>query len=464
MARQPATRLQVSGYRFLVRRMEHALLRGDIRMLHDPMRAQSHSWIAGCILAVIAVAGCAILALVRPQGILGSAPIVMTRESGALYVRVGDTAHPVLNLASARLIAGTAANPEIVRESEVHKAKRGPALGIPGAPAVIASPLTADESAWTVCDTGPAEATVTAVITGPVEGHRLSRSSGVLVTPRWESAATTYLLYDGWRAEVDLRNPAVVRALRLDGVAPRPISRALLDAIPEAPSIAPPHIPDAGAAGPVAGLPVGTVVRMARADATEHYVVLARGVQRVGEVAADLIRFTSSLGNREIRTVAPDVIGRLPAVDVLPVSTFPERAGAPPDTAVLCAHWQPNETAGQANTTVLVGGSLPVDSTVSLAQADGAGPNVDNMRVPHGRSAYVRSTGVTGGGEGSLYLITDSGVLFGIHDEDAAKVLGLSAPAVPAPWPVLALLPRGPELSIQAASVAHDTIAAAPAG
>jgi hypothetical protein len=41
MAGQPTTRLHVSGYRFLVRRMEHALLRGDIRMLHDPMRAQS---------------------------------------------------------------------------------------------------------------------------------------------------------------------------------------------------------------------------------------------------------------------------------------------------------------------------------------------------------------------------------------------------------------------------------------
>jgi Type VII secretion system ESX-1, transport TM domain B len=113
---------------------------------------------------------------------------------------------------------------------------------------------------------------------------------------------------------------------------------------------------------------------------------------------------------------------------------------------------------------VLVGGSLPADATVPLAQADGAGPNVDSVWVPHGRSAYVRSTGITGGSEGSLYLVTDSGVLFGVHDEDAAKVLGLSAPAVRAPWPVLALLPRGPELSIQAASVARDTIAAAPNG
>ena len=95
MARQPVTRLQVSGYRFLIRRMEHALVRGDVRMLDDPLRAQSLSLVAGCILAVIAIAGCAILAFLKPQGELGSAPIVMARTSGALYVRIGDTVHPV---------------------------------------------------------------------------------------------------------------------------------------------------------------------------------------------------------------------------------------------------------------------------------------------------------------------------------------------------------------------------------
>jgi Type VII secretion system ESX-1, transport TM domain B len=55
MARQATTRLYVSGYRFLLRRMEHALVRGDVRMLDDPRRAQSLSLIAGVVLAVIVV-------------------------------------------------------------------------------------------------------------------------------------------------------------------------------------------------------------------------------------------------------------------------------------------------------------------------------------------------------------------------------------------------------------------------
>src|SRR4051794_538580 len=238
MARQPTTRLQVSGYRFLVRRMEHALLRGDMRMLQDPMRTQSLSLIAGCVLAIVGVAACAILAFLRPNAGLADAAIVMSRDSGALYVRIDDTLHPVLNLASARLATGSAARPHVVSPADIDKAKRGPLLGIPGAPAVIAEPLAREESAWTVCDA----ATTTVIAGGIDEFDGRGSQPNVLVTPRPEGAATTSLLYDGWRAQAALRTPAVVWALRLDGIEPRRVSRTLLDAIPEASPIAPPRI------------------------------------------------------------------------------------------------------------------------------------------------------------------------------------------------------------------------------
>jgi type VII secretion protein EccB len=435
--------------------MEHAIVRGDLRMLDDPLRAQSLSFVAGVIIAVIVVAACAILAFLRPPGALGSAQIVMLRDSGALYVRIGDVVHPVLNLASARLIAGTPSNPEAVSPSAIHNAKRGPLVGIPGAPAAIAAPLGEDESGWTVCD----DATSTTVIVGPATAGGLT-SGHRLVTPRSEGAATTYLLYDGWRAKVDLRNRAVVRALKLDAVSPQPVSRALLDATPEAPPIAAPHIPAIGSPSLVRGFPVGTVIRIVRAAAEEYYVVLARGVQRIGQVAADLIRFTDSQDARDIVTVAPDVIGTVPILDTLRVSTFPDRGGVSND-AVVCAQWRVGR--GGVNTDVLMGTSLPIDgaNSVTLAQADGGGPSVDSVAIPQGRSVYVRSSGITGRGAsaGVLYLIDDSGVVFGVRDEDTAKHLGITSAPVPAPWPVLARLPRGPELSKDAASVARDSIA-----
>jgi hypothetical protein len=100
---------------------------------------------------------------------------------------------------------------------------------------------------------------------------------------------------------------------------------------------------------------------------------------------------------------------------------------------------------------------------VELAQADGAGPNVDAVSVPPGRSVFARPVSVTGGGGGAQprYLMTDLGALFGVPDDATAQALGVATPPVPAPWPVLARLPRGPELSRAAASVTRDAVGAA---
>ena len=135
--------------------------------------------------------------------------------------------------------------------------------------------------------------------------------------------------------------------------------------------------------------------------------------------------------------------------------------------AIVCARWRLSPNG--ANTAVLVGNSVPVDgvSPMALAQADGDGPSVDTFSIPRGRSAYVRSIGIGGDGAstGALYFINDSGVVFGLRDEDTAKHLGLTGTPVPAPWSVLARLPRGPELSKDAASIARQcpgTLVAAP--
>jgi hypothetical protein len=79
--------------------------------------------------------------------------------------------------------------------------------------------------------------------------------------------------------------------------------------------------------------------------------VLARGVQRIGEVAADLIRFTDSQNDRDIATVAPDVIGAVPILDTLHVSAFRDRGGVSHDAMWL--HTVAARPTG-ANTAVLV--------------------------------------------------------------------------------------------------------------
>jgi len=444
--------------------MMHALVRRDASMYDDPLRAQSISLAIGAVVAILVVAAGALVGLVRGGTVPDSASIVMGRTSGALYVRVDDTLHPVLNLASARLIARSPATPVPAAEASIAALRRGALMGIPGAPASIGEPL--HDSVWTVCDD---DRTVVAV--GRSEVDHLDSTHPVLVTARGEGAATTYLMYDGQRAAVDLRNLAVVRALRLDGVVPVPVSRTLLDVVPEVPQIAPPPIAGRGAPGPatLAGATVGSVVTVRRADATERYVVLLDGLQRVGEVAADLIGYAYDVTGRPPVSVAPAAVADLPVADGLPVESFPWQVRTPVGAEAgyaVCARWHPGTaTRTSSNTTVFVGDSPFRQSAdvTALAQADGPGPGVDAVAMPGGGAAYVRSARVVGddGASGTRFLVTDAGVVFGVHDDDAARFLGLSSTPEAAPWPVLAHLPRGPELSVEAASVVRDGLAAA---
>lgn len=455
--RQPTTWLRVSAHRYLVRRTECALLGEAIYPTGPRARMPSASLAAGCVVTVLALAGCALLGLLSPHVALDRAQIVMSRDSGALFVRVGDVWHPVPNLASARLIAGSAADPQPIREADLERAKRGPLLGIPGAPQFVGTPLPAQELAFSMCDSDDASSTT--VIVGPVADNGVTRMPpGQAVLAAVSSGSPAYLLYDGHRAIVDLEDAAVVRALRLEGHAPRLVSQALLNALPEAPPISAPRIRGLGGAAPgLPGFRVGSVLRITRTDGDEYYAVLAAGVQRIGQVAADLMRFSSSQGTVSPITVAPAAIRAAPVVAELPVAGFPDRAPTLPEAAgTLCASW----AGGRAGVALLAGGRLPVppdQAAVTLAQADGRGPALDAAYVPTGRSAYVRA----GDKAGTRYLIVDTGVRFAIPDDDAAHDLGLSEPT-PAPWPILTLLPAGPELSRRGASIARDAVAGSP--
>lgn len=468
MARQPATWLYVSGYRFLLRRIESALLRRD--RAEESIRLPGRSLMGGSVLATIVAVGCAVLAVLRPQPALGNAPIVLSQPSGALYVRIGEALHPVLNLASARLIASSASNPQPIDESQLRHTKRGALLGIPGAPQSLPEPLSGDDTRWAICD-GNGGSTPTTVVVGPADGptsQRLASDQAVLVTP--DAGASTYLLYSGRRALVDLADPAVAGALHVESRRPRPVSRALLTAIPESPPIIAPPIRGAGGQGPAAlsGFPVGSVLRTTRADGDQFYVVLGGGVQPVGQFTADLLRLTDSHGARTIIAVAPDLIRASTTVTELPVSTFPDRVAALPVAGghTLCARWAQTPSGG-ADIELMTGG-LPVaagQTPVTLSQADGNGPAVDAVYLPPGRIGYVRATGLSGeiARAGTRYVVTDTGVRFAVPDDAAAHDLGLPQTAVPAPWPVLAALPSGPELSRANALLARDSVSAGPA-
>lgn len=480
MPSKPTTRWQVSGYRFLVRRMEHALVRRDVRMLHDPMRSQSRAYAVGLVLACVVLAGCGVLALLRPQDKIGSNTILIGKESGGVYVVIGDTVHPALNLASARLAAGEAAKPAIVKESELGKKPRGQLIGIPGAPASLLYDKDGGGRPWTVCDRLEVDGgndLTTSVVIGDLDlgakADALPAGRALLV----QGEDSAYLVYDNKRARIDMASRAVTDALGITGETPRPVGDGLLNAIPEVLPLVAPVIPDAGSA-PSYGLPehrIGDVVQVPGND-DEYYVVLADGLQTVSPLTAEIIRGST-------RTTGSDTIQRVertnaPISTALRVNDYPATAPTlveAADKPVSCLTWRPIEAAAdsgegarRAELAVLTGVDLPMPDDgrlVPLAQADGSGPNADAVYMKPSTGAYVQTTGIEPDStrKDSLFYVSDTGVRYGIKNADAAKALGLeNIPGEPAPWPIVGLLASGPALGREEAMVAHDGVAPDP--
>ncbi|GAA5067234.1 type VII secretion protein EccB [Nocardia callitridis] len=492
MPAQLTTRAQVNGYRFLLRRLDHALVRRDVRMLHDPMRSQTRSLIVGAILGILVIAGAVILSFIRPQGSIGNSLIVMGKETGALYVVVTDEQknqqlHPALNLASARLITGSSEAPNSVKDDKLGSMPRGPLLGIPGAPAALPGSGQGDHSEWALCEavqlssTGSASASagvLTTVLAGQPELNERVRRTGQDEALLVRRDGKVYLVYDGKRAEVDTADAAVSRSLDLGAYKARPVGTGLLDAATAVPPLTVPDIPQAGQPGPgaLSEVPVGGVISVAGAGngaPQENYVVLADGVQRVTDFAAQVLRTADSQGMREIKSMAPDVLSNMPVLHTLPLDHFPERAPkilAAEDAPVACIDWSKTHGVGgteapsdRAVVSLVAGTALPLSDSatpVPLATQDGTGDRVDTTYIPPTTGEFVQVTGMEPGSprRGSLFYVADNGIRYAVPDKETATVLGLGDKPRLAPWAVIGQLVPGPTLSKQNALVSHDTL------
>src|SRR6201993_2057555 len=115
-----------------------ALTRWGVRMEIEPGRRQNLAVIASISAAAVICLGALLWSFLSPSGQINESPIIADRDSGALYVRVGDKLYPALNLASARLITARRNTPRRVRPSQIASMPRGPLVGIPGAPTQFA--------------------------------------------------------------------------------------------------------------------------------------------------------------------------------------------------------------------------------------------------------------------------------------------------------------------------------------
>lgn len=520
MPSTPTTKSQVQAYRFVLRRMQSALVRKDAVMLHDPMRTHSRATVVGVCIAALGLLGFLIWGILSPKP---KAPtedgIVIGKPSGQVYVMIAKPDPklvPVFNLASARLLlmaqqqdksedAAAAAkqsasapqvvNPTVVDDNELRDIPKGRKVGIADGPDLLPSSDQRIESRWTVCDQyilntdlndeASENKVETTVIAGVKDlGAQLATDESLLVrAPDNE----TYLVYrtpttanlpnvSTVRAKVDLNAPEVREALKLNGIEPRVITTGTLNAIPEKTELESPGIEgrdtdsnvDLGEANV---RKVGSVFKVERAgEDTEYYVLLKDGIQEVKQSTADLIRFYNTTGAASIISVSPDSVSNTQQLDVIDDSTYPERATEvlrPENFPVACLGWSYSGSGDNAteSTAVYVGKRLPgvplsssgEPKSVAISTPSADGVRIDHFYMPPGRGAVVRqATSPEDFTTGQITLVSDRGVKYGVPDAGTAAGLGLGDQK-PAPENIIRLLPDGASLSVKDVEQSYDS-------
>jgi len=458
------TKVQVSGWRFLLRRVEHAIVRRDTRMFDDPLQFYSRAVSAGIVIAVLVCLGAALLAYFKPLGKRGGDSLLVDRSTNQLYVVMPGNGQlrPVYNLTSARLILGTAGTPVAVKSAELNRMPKGQSMGIPGAP--YATPVGAPESMWTLCDTvAKPDSAVPAVETSVII-RRLAVDStvgpmqpdqGMLVSYQGDNWLVTM---DG-RHSIDLADRAVTSAVGIPVTArATPVSEGLFNALPNAGPWQLSQIARAGEPNSI-GLPpnlvIGAVFQTMTESGEQHYVVLADGVARVNATTAAALRATNSYGLISPPSVESSVVAKIAEhVYVSPLPDAPLTMLLREDAPALCWSWQREPGEQSPKSTVIAGRRLPLPSSAlgtGIRQIGGD----STVFIESGQFIRLQSPDPRYGE--SLYYIDPQGVRYGVPDEQTAANLGLAGP-ITAPWQVVGLLVDGPVLSKPAALLEHDTL------
>jgi type VII secretion protein EccB len=455
---------QVQAYQFLRRRAVSALQFGDANSPVAPGRRVGLGTVVGlgCALLVAGVFG--VHGFLRPSGGDRSRPgqVVIEKETGAAFVLGSDGAlHPMLNYASARLLAGGSAPTVVLSRRALAGAARGVPLGIPGAPASLPAADTLVGAGWAVCSRPPdapggarKDLTTTVLIGVRPAGTPLAADRALIVR---DAQGTRYAVIDGVRHRI--RGAAAV-AVGYDAAPATQVEPAWLNAVPAGPDLAVIAVPGSGASGPRVGARdtrVGQVLAVATVGAgTRFYLVVTAGLAPVSQTEAALV-----LAAATARAAYPDAQPRpvvVSAADVAaagPVAAAPATglpARTPPATdpagATACAVV---DTGGTASIQLAGGDPLPAGARAVPVRGSGS-QLADAVYLPPGTGALLVARPAPQAPGGTRYFVSDQGIRFPVPGDTEQAALGYGGRApVPVAAPLLQALPAGPALASTAA-------------
>lgn len=241
---QEQSRARINAYSFIIKHLQAGMPDQSWKWDEEVPSRRSKSLIAGVILMVLVLVVVAVVALISPsRGVAGN-DLVLSKNSGQMYVMKDGRLHPVSGIAAARLVLGNAASPIMVTDKDISKVPQGVPLGI--AQGLRALPEDAGRvgesgQTWAMCDY--AEPTTdrffkvrSTMLLGAVTESALDKLHPVSMLAVHDE--DVWLLEQGHRREV--RGMTRSDALRKGA---RVVSGALLNSLVEMPSTKPSTLP-----------------------------------------------------------------------------------------------------------------------------------------------------------------------------------------------------------------------------
>ncbi|MFH8579376.1 type VII secretion protein EccB [Streptomyces zaomyceticus] len=467
---------QVQAHLFVMSRLGAGMLRGEPDSLDLPTRRTARGVRTGLFIAVLIALVMGLYGAIKPGGSTGWAKpgtLVVVKETGARYLFVGGELRPVLNQASARLVAGEKMTVTQVGLNSLKSAPRGGPVGIVGAPDGLPAASALSRGDWLVCGlvvataSGRPGAVVSLAVGSAGLGQALGPEQGLLVIA---TDGTRHVLWQGKRLRL---GKDAGTALGYGTATPFPVAPSYLNSLPSGPDLAAPDLAGRGTPGPdLAGRPT-RVGQLFTGPAGEPYVLTRKGLAPLGRTQFELLRGDPRT-QKEAYAAAPPLAVVVGAADL---AAHPAPAGILPDTGLpttppelvapgtgqgVCTAVRPSAAGGPRTLVTVADASAvagrPVTPQPGVTASCGA---ADRISVRPGGGALVRA--LSGAGTaGATYLVADNGVKYPLPTQEATKVLGYAgATPVGVPSTLLTMLPSG--LGLDPAALMTAGVVDAPA-
>ncbi|WP_327255212.1 type VII secretion protein EccB [Streptomyces sp. NBC_01244] len=465
---------ELNAYTFAKRRTVAAFLQPSASGSEEGAPRPLRAVLPGVITAALVLVGFGAWGMLKPTAPRGwDTPgdhVIVGKESTTRYVVLTTEAggqdrtrlHPVLNLASARLLLDPSKGKVVQVADKVldaGKLPRGPVIGIPYAPDRLPAPADAGTAKrWAVCQqpggNGKGVQTAAFVLADREaklmdDGRRLSDSQALYVRSTGpdkarylvDAAGSKYRFPEG---TADART--MTRALVGGGAVPQPVTEEWLATLGSGDDLAFPELPGAkaGTAAGVEGLSgtddrVGMVLKAVTGSGVQHYLVLPGEVVPVSDFVAwlmisspatDRLDMYGKAHEVDLQSVNPDrtffkggakkwpqrKADRVNEVDAgASASASASASAADGGRDTVCSVLRSVDAQGGQTLSTWAGTGFPADIT-----AGGTGAYV----TPGTGLLYTQAQGRQTTAGGTLFLVTDTGLRYAVQangDSDAAR-------------------------------------------